>query len=459
MTNIKTLFDRQSAYFNSGKTRSLSWRLDQLARLERMLVENETAFHDALARDFKTSWFERAMEFHGVLGAIEHTRAELADWMEPEVAPLPKRMQENDFKGFIYREPYGVCLVIAPFNAPVVLTLEPVLAALSAGNTALIKPAESTVHMTALFERLISQYFEPESLVVVTGGRDVMTELLALPFNFIFFTGSTEVGKIVMRAAAENLTPVLLELGGQNPVVVDETANLEDAALKIVWGTMAFGGQWCVSPGYVYVHENVADQFVAECKKAITTLYGDNPKESADLSRLISSRDVDRLARMLEGAAVVSGGHFDRDERYFEPTLVYPAQWSAPIMQSEIFGPILPILPYTNFNEVMETIKQKPRSLAAYIFSKNEARIEKFMHGFSFGGGSVNQTMIHCFMAATFPFGGVGPSGLGRYYGKWGFDSLSHVKSVLVSPPDHRIEAVLPPYTKEKATELGSWLM
>jgi aldehyde dehydrogenase (NAD+) len=455
MTDIQSLFSRQQAYFRSNATRSLEWRLDQIARLERMVTENEAALVGALAKDFKTSWFECSMEYYAVLGALAETRAELAHWIEPEPARLSQCMTDAGYKGIIYREPYGVSLIVGPFNAPLALTLDPLIAALSAGNTAIVKPSETTRHVTELFLDLFGRYFEPEAVAMVSGSRDVMTELLALPFDFIFFTGSTQVGKIVMRAAAEHLTPIVLELGGQNPVLVDTTADLEDAARKIVWGTMAFAGQWCVSPGYVYVHEDVAEAFVEACRAAIVAFYGADPKTSADFSRISTEKDVDRLVGMLAGSTVVEGGNYSREERYFAPTIVYPADWSAPLMSTEIFGPILPIMTYRDLKPVIETIKQQPRSLTAYVFSSDRTTIDAFIHGFSFGGGAVNQTMVHCFISGM-PFGGVGASGLGQYFGKWGFDSLSHSKSVLVAPAEE-ISALLPPYTIEKAKALGEW--
>jgi aldehyde dehydrogenase (NAD+) len=261
-----------------------------------------------------------------------------------------------------------------------------------------------------------------------------------------------------MRAAAENLTPVLLELGGQNPVVVDETANLTLAAEEIIWGANTFGGQWCVSPGYVYVHESVADAFVEACKTAVRKFYGPDPKASPDFSRIVTERDVDRLAGMLEGAAVVHGGAHDRASRYFEPTLVYPATWEQPIMAAEIFGPILPILPYSDLEATINIIKRHPRSLAGYVFSNAQATIDRFVEGLSFGGGCVNQSNLHCVLADYLPFGGVGLSGLGRYYGKYGFDSPSYMKAVVISPPDVRIDPLLPPYAREDLAAVNDWL-
>ena len=331
-TPFRAVFNEQKDYFSSDVTKSYEWRIDQLTRLETLLQENQSVITEALGRDFKTAWFEQSMEFYGTLGAVADAKAELKEWMAPEHPKLSKRLEESGHRAVLYREPYGVSLIIAPFNAPIILTLEPLIAALAAGNTAIVKPAETTPALTQVYEKLFAKYFDTRAVALVRGDRKAVTELLSFPFDFIFFTGSTNVGKVVMKAAAENLTPVLLELGGQNPVVVDATANLKDAAEKLVWGATAFGGQWCVSPGYVYVHESVATDFVAECRDAITRLYGADPAASPDLSRIVSERDVERVAQMLEGAEIVAGGDYDVATRYFSPTIVYPAKWTDAIM-------------------------------------------------------------------------------------------------------------------------------
>ena len=459
MSSHRDLFDRQRETFLSDVTKSLDWRLDQLGRLERMLGENQQAFDEALGTDFKTAWFERALEIGSVLGIIANAKAQVAKWMEPEPAPLSPRLEQRGVRAVVRREPYGTCLLIAPFNAPIALTLEPLVAILSAGNNVIIKPSEATAHLASLYAEMVGRYFEPEAVAVVNGAREVVEELLSFPFDFIFFTGSTNVGKVVMRAAAENLTPVLLELGGMNPVVVDETANLTLAAEEIIWGANTFGGQWCVSPGYVYVHESVADAFVEACKTAVRKFYGSDPKASPDFSRIVTERDVDRLAGMLKGATVVQGGAHDRAARYFEPTLVYPATWEQPIMAGEIFGPILPILPYSDLESVINIVKRQPRSLAGYVFSNAPVTVNRFVEGLSFGGGCVNQSNLHCVLAEYLPFGGVGFSGLGRYYGKYGFDSLSYMKPVVISPPDVRIDPLLPPYSREDLAAVNDWLV
>ncbi len=279
---------------------------------------------------------------------------------------------------------------------------------------------------------------------------------MQLPFDFIFLTESVRAGKAVMKAAAEHLTPVVLELGGQNPAIVDETANLPDAAKKIVWGAMAWGGQWCIFPGYAAVHESVAEAFVIECKKAVVDLYGKDPKSNSDYSRIVSPAALKRLTSLIDPNEVVSGGKFDESARYLDPTILYPVSWSDKVMEDEIFGQILPIMTYSDLGKLLAKIKSLPKPLASYVFSRNQQIIDRVLSSLSFGGGAVNQTNIFLFIE-TMPYGGVGSSGIGNYYGKYGFDSLTHAKSILVSPPDVSIDHLFPPYTMEKVQALNQW--
>jgi len=454
--SVQELFQKQKAYFASDVTKSYKWRVEQLDRLIRMLKENEEQFSEAARTDFKTALQENIFEVAASIGSIESTKSQVKEWMIPVEAPIPKFLAASGHKGIVYREPYGVTLIICPFNGPLVLSLRPAAAALSAGNPCILKLSEALPATNSLLLELIPQYFEAEALSAVTGNRETVNELLQLPFDFIFLTGSVAAGKAVMKAAAEHLTPVLLELGGQNPAIVDETANLPDAARKIVWGATAWGGQWCTSPGYAAVHESVADAFVAECKKAIVDLYGTDPKSNSDYSRIISPSAVKRLVSLIDPSKVVSGGRFDESARYLEPTILYPALWSDKVMQDEIFGPILPILTYSDVDKLLAKIKSLPKPLAAYVFSRNQQTIDRVLGTLSFGGGAVNQTNIFLFIE-TMPYGGVGASGIGNYYGKYGFDSLTHAKSVLVSPPNVAIDHLFPPYTMEKVQALTQW--
>jgi aldehyde dehydrogenase (NAD+) len=456
MNTYQDLFEAQKGLFATNVTRTYAWRIEQLDRMGRMIRENEVALQNAIARDFKTASQEYIFETFTSIGEAEFQKGQLKEWMTPTEAPVPQALAKSGHKGFVYRDPYGVALIVGPFNGPLTLLLRPAITALAAGNTCILKLASALSATSTLLLELIPKYFDPRAVAAVNGHREETTELLKLPFDFIFFTGSTNTGKVVARAAAENLTPVLLELGGQNPALVDETANIPDAAKKIVWGAMAWGGQWCTSPGYAYVHESVADAFVAEAKKAVAELYGDDPRNNSHYSRIISAHEVSRLSGLIDPTKIISGGSSDPNARYLDPTIVYPVTWDDEIMQEEVFGPILPILTYRSLDEAFGKIAATPHPLAAFVFSRDQKTIDRFIGELSYGGGAVNQTNIHLYIE-TMPFGGVGPAGMGHYYGKHGFDMLTHAKSILISPPDVAIDHLFPPYTKEKNEALKIW--
>src|SRR5260370_33772568 len=308
--SMQELFDTQKANFATDVTKTYEWRIEQLDRLTRMLKDNYKRFADASCKDFKTAVQENVFEVSASIATTEFTKSQLKEWMKPVEAPLPKFLAASGHKGMVYREPYGVALIICPFNGPLVLSLRPAVAALSAGNPCVLKLSEALLATDELLLELIPKYFESEVLSALVGAKETVTNLLKLPFDFIFLTGTVAVGKVVMRPAAESVTPVLLELGGQNPAIVDETANIPDAAKKIVWGAMAWGGQWCTSPGYAVVHESIAEQFVAECKKAVVELYSTDPKSNPDYSRVISAAAVERLASLIDPKKVVYGAKF-----------------------------------------------------------------------------------------------------------------------------------------------------
>lgn len=444
MNSYQTIFNQQKEFFYTGATKSYEWRSDQLSRMEKMLRENQAAFCEALYKDFGKPPFEQLFEITVPLGNIKYYKENLETLMQPEQVPIPKGLEATGNKGIIYKEPYGVTLVIGPFNAPILLLLDPAIAALAAGNPVILKPANTTPVTARLFQELVPKYFAPEAVTTVLGGKEEITELLQLPFDFIFFTGSAAVGKIVMKAAAENLTPIVLELGGQNPTVVDQTANIDIAADRIAWGHNAISGQWCIAPGYVYVHESIAGEFIDKLKASTIKMYGNDPGQSPDFARMISEHDTERVASYIITEKVVLGGRFNIKERYVEPTILYPSTWDDPALQQEIFGPVLPVLPYTDLKEIANIIKRKPKSLAAYIFSKDQDNIDYFLNTVSFGGGCVNQTNLHCWIDSL-PFGGVGMSGMGKYYGKAGFDALSNTKAMLIGNPDLELD-VFPPY-------------
>ena len=456
MNRFQKIFDAQKALFASGITRTYEWRVEQLDRMARMIRENEKRFQEGMAKDFKTASQEVIFETQASAGESEVQKSQLKEWMKPVEAPVPRFLAKTGHKGMVYREPYGVALIIGPFNGPLLLLIRPALAALAAGNTCVLTLSEALPATTAVLLELVPKYFEPSAVTAVPGGKEQNTELLKLSFDFIFFTGSTFVGKIVARAAAETLTPVLLELGGMNPAVVDQTANIPDAAKKIVWGAMAWGGQWCTSPGYAYVHESIAKEFVAEAKKALLELFGEDPKSNSDYSRIINERAVERLASLIDPAKVIAGGKADPKAHYLDPTLLYPITWEDKIMEDEIFGPILPILTYKTFDEAMTRMAATPHALAGFIFSRDQKTIDRFIGELSFGGGGVNLVNVHLFVE-TMPFGGTGSAGMGHYYGKYGFDALTHAKSILISPPDVAIEHLYSPFTNEKNQALKGW--
>jgi aldehyde dehydrogenase (NAD+) len=456
MNQFQALFDAQKAYFASNVTRTYEWRVEQLDRMERMISENETRLQEAIARDFKTSRQEFTFETLSAIGEVGYQKSQLKEWMTPVEAPVPKFLAKTGHKAMIYRDPYGVALIIGPFNGPLMLLIRPAIAALAAGNTCVLKLIPRLTATSALLLELVPRYFDPRAVAAVVGDKEETTELLKLPFDFIFFTGSTKVGKVVLRAAAETLAPVLLELGGQNPALVDETANIADAAKKIVWGAMAWGGQWCTSPGYAYVHESVAEAFVNEAKKAVVELYGKEPKKNPDYSRIIDGHEVQRLASLIDPSKVVSGGRSDPETHYLDPTIVYPISWDDKIMKDEIFGPILPILTYKTLDEALAKIAATPSPLAAFVFSRNQATIDRFVGNLSYGGGAVNHVNINVFIVSM-PFGGVGNAGMGHYYSKHGFHSLTHAKSMLIAPADVAIEDLYPPSTDAKVQAWMNW--
>jgi aldehyde dehydrogenase (NAD+) len=456
MNRFQKIFDAQKALFASGITRTYEWRVEQLDRMARMIRENEKRFQEAMAKDFKTASQEVIFETQASAGETEVQKSQLKEWMKPVEAPVPRFLAKTGHKGIVYREPYGVALIIGPFNGPLLLLIRPALAALAAGNTCLLTLSEALPATTDMLLDLVPKYFDPAAVTVVAGGKEQNTELLKLSFDFIFFTGSTVVGKIIARAAAENLTPVLLELGGMNPAVVDQTANVPDAAKKIVWGAMAWGGQWCTSPGYAYVHESIAGAFVTEAKKALLELFGNDPKSNSDYSRIINARAVERLASLIDPSKVIAGGKSDPQSHYLDPTLLYPITWEDKIMEDEIFGPILPILTFKSFDEAMKHMAATPRALAGFIFSRDQSTIDRFTGELSYGGGGVNLVNVHLFVE-TMPFGGTGSAGMGHYYGKYGFDSLSHAKSMLISPPDVAIDHLYSPFNDAKNQALKGW--
>ncbi|WP_181304685.1 aldehyde dehydrogenase [Rufibacter sp. XAAS-G3-1] len=445
--HLETLVQRQKAFFASGQTRPLNFRVQMLRRLQEAIAREEEAIMAALAEDFGKPPFETyATEIAILQSEIKFMLRHLPQWTKP-------RRVKSSFLNFpssdaIYAEPYGVSLVIGAWNYPFQLTLSPMLGALAAGCCAILKPSELTSATSGLTARLIQEHFPPEYLTVVQGGPQVSQALLELPFDKIFFTGSVPVGKIVAQAAAKQLIPVTLELGGKSPCLIDETANLSVAAKRIVWGKFLNAGQTCVAPDYLLVQESVAAPLLEKLTQTITQFYGPLPAQSPDFARIINDRHFQRLSSLLDHANVYTGGQTDAASRYIAPTLLSNITWEHPIMQEEIFGPLLPVLTYPSLPQAIQQINARPKPLALYFFSESKKAKELVLHQTSCGGMCLNDTISHL-ANPHLPFGGVGTSGQGNYHGKASFDAFSHQKSVLMKPAHPDLPLRYPPYGKK----------
>jgi len=434
--------------FASGRTRDASWREKQLDGLVRLLEENDEALIAALHADLGKPRAEGWTTDLGTTATeISYIRKNIRKWMKSRKVRVPMVAQPGS--GFIKPEPLGVILVITPWNYPISLLLNPLAAVFAAGNTAVCKPSELAPACSKLMADLIPQYVDPEAAVVVEGDVEIATELLEQKWDHIFFTGSTNVGRIVMQAAANHLTPVTLELGGKSPTIVDESADLVAAANRITWGKFLNAGQTCIAPDYVFAHENIREELVDKIKEATNEFYGSDPKTSPDYARIVSERHLNRLTGLLDDGTVVLGGNHDAADRYLEPTILLDPSADSAIMSDEIFGPILPILSFTDLQEVIGFVNARPKPLALYIFANSDNVVDEVISQTSSGGVCVNHSLLH-YGVSDLGFGGVGDSGIGRYHGKSGFDQFSNMKSVLKKRFKPELSLLYPPYTEKK---------
>ncbi|RKJ60973.1 aldehyde dehydrogenase family protein, partial [Butyricicoccus sp. 1XD8-22] len=391
---VEKMIENQREFFDSSATKCIEFRKNQLRNLKKSIQHHEKEILNALRLDLGKSDFEGYTNEVGiVLDSIRFMLKNLDEWIEPVETKTPISLQPA--KSFIIREPYGVTLIIAPFNYPFQLVMEPLLGAIIGGNTAIVKPSESAVHTCAIVKQIIEESFEQQYIRVVEGEKEEVTALIHASFDYIFFTGSIAVGKVVMRAASERLTPITLELGGKSPTIVDHTANLEVAAKRIVWGKFNNNGQTCVAPDYLLVQRSIYDKFVPVLKKTITQFFGNDPQKSSDYGRIINKKQLERLVQLLdiEKNQITFGGKYDFEDRYLEPTILENITWNHSIMEDEIFGPILPIMPYDDLQGIIRDIKRLPKPLAAYFFSENEKAINYFLDQLPFGGGCINDTI------------------------------------------------------------------
>jgi len=445
-TDVERMIQEQRNFYYTGATRSADFRIAQLDNLKQSIVANEEIIIDALASDLGKSEFEAyATEVGFVLDSIGQMQKNLGDWMEPEKVKTPLHLQPA--KSFIIREPYGSVLVIGPFNYPFQLAMEPLIGAIVGGNCSIVKPSEMTPNVARAVRIVLEEAFPTYYVRVVEGEREEVTALIHASFDYIFFTGSVKVGKVVMKAASERLTPITLELGGKSPVIVDQTANIDLAVKRIAWGKLMNNGQTCVAPDYVCVHESVKDEFIKKLKKAISGFYGKNAQASPDYGRIVSTSHFDRLAEIIdsESSNIIYGGKTDRSNLYIEPTVLDNISWDSPSMEDEIFGPILPIITYQDLPLLLRQIRKLPKPLSAYLFSENERAIDFFLEELPFGGGCINDTVSHV-GSAHLPFGGVGPSGMNSYHGKSSFETFTHAKSILKKSTKIPTSVRFPPY-------------
>ena len=407
----------------------VGYRKQTLVRLLDNIVARENEIANALYADFKKPAFEAVLtETHFVISELKNTIKNIKSWTKPKrVFPSLLNFPSSDC---LYSEPYGMVLIIAPWNYPFHLAMCPLIAAVAAGNSVTLKPSELTPNTSDIIAEIVRLSFDPNHVEVYQGGTEVAQKLLTHRWDYIFFTGSVSVGKIVAKAAAENLTPVTLELGGKNPCIIDETAHLPLAAKRIVWGKFLNAGQTCIAPDYILVQNKVKSRFIALLQQEITNAYGENPELSPDFSRIVNTRNWDRLTGLIESEKVIYGGQSNPDTNYIAPTLIDEPALDSEIMKAEIFGPLLPIISYENETEIETILSKYEKPLSLYVFSTNKAFAQKTITNFSFGGGCINDTVIH-FGNMRLPFGGVGHSGMGAYHGKRSFDTFSHRKPVV----------------------------
>ncbi|MGK7931638.1 MAG: aldehyde dehydrogenase family protein [Microcystaceae cyanobacterium] len=428
-TSIPELINKQRQFFATGQTQPLDYRIKQLKALKVAIQDREQEIINSLQADLgKPSLETYLLEIKTTLKEITHTLKHLKSWVKP------KKVWEGllQFPGVakIYPEPLGVVLIISPWNYPFSLTIQPLIGAIAAGNCATLKPSEIAPETAKTINNLVSDVFDPQCVTVVEGDMEVAQALLQETFDHIFFTGGTEIGRKVMQAAAIHLTPVTLELGGKTPCIVDDDVNLMETAKRIVWGKFLNSGQSCVAPDYLLVKRSIKDNLIKAFQESITQFYGENPSKSPDYGRIVSDHHFQRLTNLLQAGKIITGGNYSEETRYIGPTLMIDVPLDAPVMQEEIFGPILPILDYEQLDEAIAFVNERPKPLALYFFSNDTKKQHNLVTGTSSGGVCFNDTILHLGVI-NLPFGGVGNSGIGAYHGKASFDTFSHQKSVL----------------------------
>ncbi len=427
--DIPKIILQQKLFFKNQSTKEISFRKKALQDLRKEILHREKDIADALFKDFRKSEFESyATEISIILAEIDLVLKNIHSWAKPKTV-IPTLLNFPSWSK-IYKEPYGTVLIIAPWNYPFQLAFSPLIGAISAGNTVVLKPSELTPNTSKIIAEITETIFAENHVCTVQGDVAVSQKLLEQRWDYIFFTGSVPVGKIVAKAAAEHLTPVTLELGGKSPCIIDSSANLKIAARRLVWGKFLNGGQTCIAPDYILIDEKIKDEFIRHFKEELTSAYGENVQNSDDYPRIINNKNFHRLKNMLENETILIGGKTDEQDLFIAPTLLDNASLDSEVMKDEIFGPILPIIKYTSEKEIDTIISHFDKPLSFYVFSKNKAFTKKMIQKYSFGGGVLNDTIVH-FANHRLPFGGVGNSGIGAYHGKESFYTFTHKKGVV----------------------------
>lgn len=429
MSDVKKTLEKQKTFFNTGKTKDIPFRIAKLNQLRETIKKYENEILSALKQDLNKAPFEAyETEIGIVLEEINHTLKHVSRWARPKRVKTP--LIHFPSSSYIFTEPYGSVLIMSPWNYPFQLAVAPLVGALAAGNCAIVKPSEYSFHTSEVIEKIITEIFDESYVSIVRGGREANKQLLDEKFDYIFFTGSPFVGSVVMEAAAKHLTPVTLELGGKSPCIVDETANIKLAAKRIVWGKFLNAGQTCVAPDYLLVHKSVKAELVQEMISYIKVFYGDSPETNEEYPKIINQKHFERLLGLLESGNILTGGQYHEAGRQIAPTILDNVTWKSVVMQEEIFGPLLPVMEFENLRDALEMINQHPKPLAFYLFTTSKKNEMYAIKTASFGGGCINDTIIHL-SNPHLVFGGVGESGMGQYHGKGSYDTFTHPKSII----------------------------
>lgn len=449
MYNIKSIIEQQKRYFSTGATLPVPFRIEQLKKLKLLLQIHEKSIALALKKDLNKAPMEAIFnEILLVVDEINFIIKHLKKWTRPLKVSTPFPLLWPG-RSEIYFEPYGTVLIIGPWNYPFLLIMSPLIGAISAGNCAVVKPSELATNTQNLIVELINEHFSTEYITAVKAGPDEVGKLLEEKFDYLFFTGGTTIGKIVMQAAAKHLTPITLELGGKSPCIVDESADLAYAARRIVWGKMLNAGQTCIAPDFLYIQRSCKEELISKIQSSIVEFFGEEPEKSSDYGRIINKKHFERIVKLMQKGKILWGGKTKEDELYIAPTLIEPLSWNDPIMQEEIFGPLLPILTYDKLDDLIQTLQSKPKPLALYLFTKNKVHEKKILSRLSFGGGCINDCILHE-VNLHLPFGGIDQSGMGQYHGKHSFETFSHRKSIYKKRLPIEFKLEYPPYSSRK---------